>query len=484
MLLFVGVTMVSCQDSSLISTDQSAKLSISEVDDKKGGNSSSIPDGLKPNSQKYNDSSMPAASGRDGEVVVTARALINSAGVTDLEVTTGTLDSEETAPGTLTKLLVKALDSDNPDIDNPVWEKNYNKLRDGGYFTTSYDNLSHGQPVFVHSNVRGIIRGTAVVRVTEIVKFRPDLSVLSIDAPSEVYVGDPVNIVAEITEGLGDLGANADCVMYVDDVETDRANGIWVDAGDAVICAFSTLFNEVGTKEVTVAVENVVPGDFDNGNNSKMVQIEVIEPSTNNFYWSAYTLIDLDPYSYYYSYQRRSSWFNYTTYYDVVYGKRQHTWINGWKDGHTGFPMDINVQVSSGDNEWINQSIAGADAGSSNTCYRAFLPYNSIIQVCDYDSSFRFNRTYIHFNRYARDVVYYGKSYYQGYYHYQYNDTLLPYGTNVTFDIQLTGANDNARLSGEILLTENVWDYTSSYNRSYRRVKGRALTGYSNGSPE
>jgi hypothetical protein len=63
-----------------------------------------------------------------------------------------------------------------------------------------------------------------------------------------------VNISAIVSEGNGDVGARADCVLYVDGAAVDRAKGIWVDAGDAVTCAFTYTFTDPGTHDVEIRV--------------------------------------------------------------------------------------------------------------------------------------------------------------------------------------------------------------------------------------
>ena len=78
--------------------------------------------------------------------------------------------------------------------------------------------------------------------VTASVQKRPDVTVYGVYAPPRAPVNTPIQIGAVIAELNADVGAHTDCVLYVNDVETDRANGIWVDSGDAVTCAFNPTF--------------------------------------------------------------------------------------------------------------------------------------------------------------------------------------------------------------------------------------------------
>src|SRR5438046_4182969 len=60
-----------------------------------------------PNSEKYRDSGFQPATGRSGSATVSTRALLDKAGTTDVEGTSGTFDGSP-APGTLGMAQVKA----------------------------------------------------------------------------------------------------------------------------------------------------------------------------------------------------------------------------------------------------------------------------------------------------------------------------------------------------------------------------------------
>ncbi len=490
-ILFSAIMIAGCtsENSNLAGPDFPAETVSSErvtsvlkpenIAGKKGG---VRPEGLHPNSKRYADSSMPSASGRDGEVTVTARALRAGDGTVTLEVTTGELDSEATPPGNLSKLLVKALDIENPDPDEPIWEENHNKLKGGGYWSTTYSDIARGQQLFVHANVRGIIRGTAVVKLTETVKSRPDLAVVEIDAPSESLVGDPVIVLATIAEMQQDVGATADCVFYVDGEEIDRADGIWVNAGDAVNCQFPATFGTAGTKELKVAVENVVPGDFDSSNNALTALIEVRERG-NDFYWSASASIDLEPFYY-------SSNYYYGYYYYAGWGVRREGQASGSRPGTVGgFPMDLSFSLTSGGNDWVNETFTGQQATYSewyDACFYQYLPDNGFLQVCD---SPYYNRTHAQVQRYSAQATYYS-AYYYWYGSYSYRNDVLPeYGTDLTFEIKVDGQTDSALMEGSIDLhqTSNYYNYCDWWGCYYGQYYGNYpsyLTGWGSGSPQ
>lgn len=225
-----------------------------------------------PASDRYSDTGKPGATGRVGSATVTARALFGKDGVTTLEVTTGTLDSEETPPGNLKKLQIKGIV--DPDED-PLFVQNHNNLRDGGYAVFELEHLLPGTTAQVQATVAGIDRNrVGVATLPEIVKLRPDLEV-GLTAPEVAYASQPVQIAATVSERNGDVGATADCILYVDGAEADRAAGIWVDRASVVSCEFSHTFEETGTHDLLVAAEDVRPGDWDLANNVAHGSIEI-----------------------------------------------------------------------------------------------------------------------------------------------------------------------------------------------------------------
>jgi hypothetical protein len=94
-------------------------------------------------------------------------------------------------------------------------------------------------------------------------------------APAQALPGTPIVISAVIAELNQDVGARAACVLSVDGLEVDRAEGIWVDAGGLVSCAFTHTFDSIGTKSVSVQAANVAPSDYDPDNNAAATSIVV-----------------------------------------------------------------------------------------------------------------------------------------------------------------------------------------------------------------
>jgi hypothetical protein len=87
-------------------------------------------------------------------------------------------------------------------------------------------------------------------------------------------------MIAVLSELNGNVGARTDCVLYVNDVEADRASGIWVDSADTVSCAFSPTLTTLGNNRLQVRAVGVDPGDWDTENNvfEKNVLVSTLTP--------------------------------------------------------------------------------------------------------------------------------------------------------------------------------------------------------------
>lgn len=229
-----------------------------------------------PNSIKYRDAGLKPATGRSGSAQVTARALLAKGGKTELEITTGELDSTNVPVGRLARTQVKILDK----YGEAVLTRN-DAPTTGGYVKYTYDTFVRGQPVQVQAHVTGIdATRTDVVTVTETVKLRPDLSITRVDAPARAPVDADVAIVGTLRELNADVGAHGICVLRVDGEVVDWIRDVWVDAGGTVGCAFAHTFGKPGKHAIEVAVlpASVVPADYDTLNNAVSTSIEIDEP--------------------------------------------------------------------------------------------------------------------------------------------------------------------------------------------------------------
>jgi hypothetical protein len=199
---------------------------------------------------KYRDSSAPHATGRSGSATLAARALLGSDGVTYLTITTGDLEKLDAAPGELAKVQVKAFTPDG----EKLYTLNFQRPSAGGSVVLRLDGLSRGSRVQVQANVRGIDRNrTDVVTLTETVKRAPSLQT-RISVPDRVAVGVPTVVTGVVSETGGEAGAWVACELWVNGSKVDQAESVWVDAGDAVTCAFTHTFDRVGEQDVEVRV--------------------------------------------------------------------------------------------------------------------------------------------------------------------------------------------------------------------------------------
>lgn len=224
-----------------------------------------------PNSQKYRDAGITPATGRSGSASIQARALLGADAMSEIEISTGQLDSG-IAPGNISKVQLKLSGS-------RTWVRNFNNLSQGGYWKHLQHGMIRRQSLQIQTNVTGIDPGrTGVVTVQTMVALRPDPAVISIEAPAQTAPNIPVIILSTVRELNGDAGARGDCLMSVDGVQVDQSLGIWVDAGDTVTCGYAYAFPNPGLHLVRVSLANIKPGDYDLTNNSAEAQIEVLSP--------------------------------------------------------------------------------------------------------------------------------------------------------------------------------------------------------------
>lgn len=220
-----------------------------------------------PNDIKYRDSGSKPATGRSGSASIEARALIGRDGLTAIEVSTP-------APGVIEKVQVKHAGSDDA--------TNFNGA-DGNSFSGTMSGLGWNDSVQIQANVSGVDGARMdVVTAEATVARRPDLTVTAVTAAPHAVANASVRIAATVRELNGETGARASCVLSVGGTDVDRADNIWVDAGDSVSCLFSTAFAEAGVQDFTVRVENVSPGDDDASNDSAGGSMQIYE-SANEF---------------------------------------------------------------------------------------------------------------------------------------------------------------------------------------------------------
>lgn len=315
------------------------------------------PPQLHSNSQRYRQQTTAHATGRAGSASLTARALLGKDGQTDVELTTGQLD-QTGAPGNIAKVQLKWFHPASTTEHEPTL--NYNGLKSGGAWSKAYADRARHQTFQAQTNITGIDpKRTGVVTLTERVNLRPDIGVLSLNHPSTVNVGTNVTFLATVAELNGDVGATTNCVLYVNGVEKDRADGVWVADGDQVTCAFSHQFTTAGTFSVQASAESVVPGDWDVANNSKTSQITVTNPVLHGYAGASDYQYD----NWYRNYGYNSSWWWYGYYqewnyqYDNHY-RDQYTYFYGATPAQWAKPFGVSALVKTNgyafDGRWVS----------------------------------------------------------------------------------------------------------------------------------
>jgi hypothetical protein len=228
-----------------------------------------------------------------GDLTLRSRLLLGKDGNTQLEISTAPFDVGATPVGNISHVELRAIeparasgddDDDKGDKDDKRgkefrFRKEFEHLRDGGYFTRTFPGLPHGLNIRIEAKARGATRRDELeAKWVDVVHYRPDLVVTQINAPSSAFVKSSVDITAPVVEHMGDLGAHADCVLLIDDVQADIAPDMWIDASGSTTCRFTATFTKDGTHKLTVAAQNVRPGDYDMSNNVLSRTISIINP--------------------------------------------------------------------------------------------------------------------------------------------------------------------------------------------------------------
>jgi len=252
------------------------------------------------NSQKYSDAGAKPVTGRSGSASLEARALVGKDGTARIEVSTGRLDAGP-GPGQIRKVQMKVLSTSGKNTPTQNFDGSGN-----GTWSTSVAQLGTGAKVQLQATIGGIDGNrTDVVTVTVPVKRRPDVEVNAVTAPARALAGMPLNVVASVSERNGDIGAHADCMLSIDGALADQAQGIWIDAGQTVSCAFQARLNAVGSHKVSVYVTGVSPTDWDNNSSgsSASTSVEILSPEAALNYSASFQAQDLQ----YYSHTKNSS---------------------------------------------------------------------------------------------------------------------------------------------------------------------------------
>jgi hypothetical protein len=425
------------------------------------------------NAVRYRDAGQKPGVGRSGSASLSVMALLDAAGITHIDVVSGSTTQPGTGAGTLGNVQLKVFVSDSAD---DALVSNFHKVGSGRW---SYEVMGpvRGTALQVQAGVGGIDGArTDMVTVRDTVVLAPDLRV-TLYGQDQALAGTPTNLAAWIDERNGDVGARADCVLYVDGVATDRAQGIWVDAWSGVYCIFTHTFAAAGQHGVEIRLENVSPADYDPSDNSGSRTINVV--ASNSFSYNASAWDSRGSQSYYN--RRRWTEASGTTGEDlrdfaVTYAD-QYANISGWRPVGLSLPASAQLSLSSGGNTYHNATLQGLGAGhaggqfcSSTTDPAAgatFFLCTTGDAASGY-TSFQYQRT-------SNSIAYHSLNYtaqwdpagtpqyvYSDYAEYASGTPSPAYGSTFDFVVELADAAGHAySASPTVTLGLNAWNYSS-----------------------
>ena len=433
-----------------------------------------------PNSEKYRDSGFRPATGSSGSATVSVRALLDKAGTTDVEVTTGTFD-EASAPGSLDMVQVKAFAPSG----TLAFTDNHTGLS-GATASFSYGTLPHGTPLQVQSVVDGGDPRADVVTLATAVHFAPDLVASRLDAPANAPVGAAVNLQGFILERNGEVGARADCVLYVDGAAADRATGIWVDAGGTVACAMTHVFTEARTYSLELRVESVRPRDFDADNNIASASLTAVEPSDFAAYgFQAWAVTDT---AWWHAVSTLTTWDGTVETWDQIYtrqGPSQFASLNGLIPRMLDYTALITLSGKMSTNgATVNtvddtyQPLPWVDWQEGYCDYKVNFATRSITYVCVYTTGRLAGYTYVQYDWSGADIHYTSDSYVyywdpsgqlqQTWYSQDYTDSapMVTLGPDFSARLSVQGAGDAQPLVAQATVQlepiDLRWDYINS----------------------
>lgn len=412
-----------------LSFKPSTALKSKKIAAKKGKIKRSIAsnDDLTPNGIRYRENGAKPETGKSGLRQIQSWGLRDKANNTTIYVTTGNIRTGSTEEGThITKVQFKAMNAAGEVKIN----KEFNQLTNDGSYSFVNNQLTRSQKytLMTHVSKDGEKRNF-VVTTNNKVYLLPDLKAEKIEAPEQAFLNERIIINANIRELNGDIGANADCVLYINNAEAERAPGIWVDAGDTVSCQFARQFDSVGDKNLTVKVEGVSPTDYDDANNSISRVVKIV----NNSLPLRTDWLAMYDFKTKYHYKYSNYWGDQGT---INYDQdQQYAYYSGHISGRIGNgPWTMSVSESSGAN-----TLTPFDGKQLTNCYDYNDSYwgYSYRQCWEYDytnniyaSVYTYtygsdSQTWVYYQRNWYRTVYYGAT---GSYSY-YNGITEEYGT-------------------------------------------------------
>jgi hypothetical protein len=148
-----------------------------------------------------------------------------------------------------------------------------------GAATVDLGPLERGTAVEVHAQVRDEKPPrTVVLREETTALLRPDLVVATVHAPPQTLSTRPVDVVADLVELNGDVGAKATVELMLGPTPVAEAKTVTIPKGGSLSVAFPDVHLTAAiTAELTVVVKGAAPFETDDTNNSRGRTVEVTE---------------------------------------------------------------------------------------------------------------------------------------------------------------------------------------------------------------
>jgi hypothetical protein len=169
------------------------------------------------------------------------------------------------------------------DTEDPEEETRVLNLKEvatqNGVATIDLGDEAAGTPVRVDAHIRaGESPKTVIHRGRTMVRLRPDLTVVAVHAPPQTLTTRPIDVVADLEELNGEVGATAtvDLMLGPTPIAGTQTVTLGPGASRSVTFAGVDLTSPVSTM-LTVVVEGVEPFETDDSNNSGTTEVEVTE---------------------------------------------------------------------------------------------------------------------------------------------------------------------------------------------------------------
>lgn len=373
---------------------------------------------LIPNTVKYRDSGAKPATGRSGSAMVHAQAMLDRAGTTILYMhATHATDWGRT--GIIRRAQIKASTPDGrhrftrnlngyddeapggPDIEVPL-------SRFPGEL--QFQGLGPRDELQVQANVAGLDgERMDVVTVTETVKRLPDLRV-EMTVPGEVQAGTVVNVLAVASEANGDMGAYTTCELYVGGQRVDEAEGVWIDAGDAVTCAMAWAFSTPGTYAVEVRVAPPYR-EWDTQNNSASATVQVTGQAPTFSSRATFRQTTSVDSSLHYQVWRANQSGLAGDYLSEETNASTHQYGNlyAWMPAHIPGSLDVRASMHTGERLVTSSAFTATSNGTDGVCVGEF-DGRTMLDLCTW-SYLGEGYTYVNYSFAAGTVTYHSRVY-------------------------------------------------------------------------